>query len=255
MLPLDIIDYIFSFLQSEPDALEACSIAHHTFSQFVERHLYAHITFDRDNFYYCSSTKRLNVSQILSKNPHIVNHIHNLDIYISSFSLEARIPLDDISSTLALFPQLQKIKLVLTGAGVFWRDLPQKFRSAFIKCLHLPSMKEVCIGESNFPLAVFNDCKTIKKLTLDKLVDCHDFGAHSAYPQPEVLSIFHCERRCLANFIPWAKSHFSRLHSLKFRLSRESDLFILPDLLKLCLNTLTSLDLELGFTCTSSPFF
>jgi len=253
MLPLDITDYIFSFLQSEPDALEACSIAHYTFSQLVERHLYAHIAFDRDNFYHCSSTKQLDVSQILSKKPHIANHIRNLDIYISSFSLEARIILDKISSSLALFPQLQKIKLALTGSGVFWKDLPQKFRSAFIKCLHLPSMTEVCIGESNFSLAMFNDCKSIKKLTLDKLVDCHDPGAHSAYyPQPEVLSIFHCDPPCFLNIIPWAKSHFSRLHSLKFRLSRESDLFLLPNLLKLCSNTLTSLDLELGFTCTSS---
>lgn len=253
MVPLDILDYILSFLQSDPDTLIACSKVHYTLTHLVERHLYAHITFDRDSFYYCNSwnSKKLDLLEILSENPHIADCIHNLDICISLSSLS--LSLEDISSALPLLSQLQRIKLALTGANVHWISLPQRFRCAFINCLRLPSMKEVYIdGETDFPLAVFNDCKAIKKLTLHKLLGCHYHGpeTHSAYPQLDVLSIFYCNRCCLSNIIPWTEAHLSRLCSLKLRLSHEDDLSMLPTILKSCSNTLTDLDLELGFSCT-----
>ena len=45
-LPAELIDHIFSFLQTDIPSLKACSKAHPLLSRLAERHIYAHIVID-----------------------------------------------------------------------------------------------------------------------------------------------------------------------------------------------------------------
>lgn len=104
-------------------------------------------------------------------------------------------------------------------------------------------MREVCIDGriSNFPLSALHDGKNIMDLNLRKLRECDDFDAQSACPQLDALSIHICESY---RMIAWAKRHISSLRSLKFCLKVKNDVPVLSELLQLCSDSLTSLELE-----------
>jgi len=69
MLPAELIDLIFSFLQENTLALKACSKVHPLFSRLAERHIYAHIVSDS---HFC---------QDIIENPHLLNYPRTLEIH------------------------------------------------------------------------------------------------------------------------------------------------------------------------------
>ncbi len=90
-VPLEIIDNVFSFLQSDPTTLATCSRAHPNLSPFAERLLYADVVvFDNEGnidnnkkddrqIFLASELHRL-----LIDSPHIANYIRKLEICLSS---------------------------------------------------------------------------------------------------------------------------------------------------------------------------
>src|SRR5258708_815332 len=71
MLPPELIDHIFSFLQGDSLALKACSKVQPLFSRLAERHLYAHIVI---------SPRAPDVSNLIFENPHLLNYPRTLEI-------------------------------------------------------------------------------------------------------------------------------------------------------------------------------
>ena len=77
--PDDVLDHIFSFLQSDFRALKACSQSHPNFVPLVERHLYANITLR--NLHVAISGHHVGTAKfnnLLRDKPYIANYIRSL---------------------------------------------------------------------------------------------------------------------------------------------------------------------------------
>ena len=117
------------------------------------------------------------------------------------------------SSILQKFPLVKKITLIQVLEEISWEVLPETFRQAFLKCLCLPTMKELSVEYIiNFPLSA-QDNKTIKILTLggwkygwkyDSKIKVLNPGDTSVdpFPQIESLSIFGCENQSVQKTLP-----------------------------------------------------
>jgi hypothetical protein len=72
MLPAELIDHIFSFLQKDISALKACSKAHPLYSRLAERHLYAHIVI--------IDPRAPEVCNLILENPRLLDYPRTLEI-------------------------------------------------------------------------------------------------------------------------------------------------------------------------------
>ena len=255
MLPLEIIDHIFSFLQSDSLTLEKCSKAHPILSELVPKHLYANITIRVPT----------NVSRLseLASNNLIANYVCNLqmDLVWSVHESSGRRSLDQEKIALML-PKFRMLRGIALHVGddppTEWPLLHEKFREAFTQCLRSPSMIEVSIlGTSEFPLTIFRNCTSIKKLALGGDFDFDDPSSDSlsssslvTYPRIESLALYD-NQRCSSAIISWAKTCSPR--SLRFSLP--NDIAILRSLVPIYSNTLVSLELDLGAACMSFTHF
>jgi len=250
MLPLEIIDHIFSFLQSDSLTLEKCSKAHPILSELVPKYLYANITIRVP-----SDVSRL--SELASDNL-IANYVRNLqlDLVWSVHESSSRRLLDQEEIALML-PKFRTLRGIALHVGydppTEWPLLHEKFREAFTQCLRLPSMIEMSIlGTSEFPLTTFRNCTSIKKLTLGGNFDFDDSSSDSSsssslvYPRIESLSFYGCWRSSSA-IISWAKICSPR--SLRFSLPSDFGLF--QSLMSIYSNTPVGLELDLGGCCMS----
>ena len=251
MLPLEIIDHIFSFLQSDSLTLEKCSKAHPLLSELVPKYLYANITIRVP-----SDVSRL--SELASDNL-IANYVRNLKLNLvwSVHESSGRRLLDQEKIALVL-PKFRMLRGIALHVGddptTKWPLLHERFREAFTQCLRLPSMIEVSIlGTSEFPLTTFRNCTSIKKLALGGELfdfDVSSSDSSSSSPQIESLSLYRCQRSSSA-IISWAKTCSPR--SLRFSLP--SDFGLLQSLAPIYSNTLVSLELDLGTACMSFTHF
>jgi hypothetical protein len=248
MLPLEIIDHILSFLQSDVLTLEKCSKAHPILSELVPKHLYANITIRVPT----------DVSRFseLASNDLIANYVCTLQIELvwSIHESSGRRLLDQEKIALML-PKFRMLKGIGLHVGndppTEWPLLHERFREAFAQCLRSPSMIEVSIiGASEFPLTTFRNCRSIKRLALGGEFDFDDSSSASSsslvYPRIELLSLHDCQRSS-STIISWAKTCSPR--SLRFSLP--NDFAILQSLVPIYSNTLVSLELDLGHACMS----
>src|SRR6266540_1126067 len=102
MLPVEILDYIFSCLDVHD--LEASTNAHPLFSRIAERHLYADIALHGyEKCSNCNCQLPLEVEQfssLLSERPHIADYVLNLTIHVGQVDDE-------------LFPFLEAVPSIL----------------------------------------------------------------------------------------------------------------------------------------------
>jgi len=242
MLPPEIIDHILSFLHSDRITLETCSRAHPILFKLVQQHLYTNTIIRND------PAEIVRLSKLVSD---IANYVRNLHIMIEwrgymHFNQTGSLNEEDIAMILPKFRMLRKISLDDDTPST-WPKLHERFRAAFIQCLHLPSLIEVSIhGTREFPLTAFANCMSIKKLTLDgTLFTFNNLSADSTspYPQIESLSIQGCHAS-LPPITSWAKT--CNPHSLGFCPLYIPDPSELQPLLQVWSNTLTSLEIDLG---------
>ncbi len=239
-LPTDILDYIFSLLESDFVTLEACSLSHPFLSPCVERYLYATINLQDGGFIGCRALRMFEFNKLLLEKPRIGSCVRT-----------------DISSILQKLSLVKKIALNQQGRrGDFsWNILPEPFRQAFLKCLGLQSMEELSLAYvMNFPLSALKDCKTIKKLTLrrwkhdPKLKVTQDTLVHPL-PPIEALSIHSCERKSLQKMLPWLEKRNIRSLSFSRGFSNKHDFDVLSGILAHCSNYLTTLYLDIRGRC------
>jgi len=237
MLPLEIIDHIFSFLQSDSLALEKCSKAHPILSEFVSKHSYANIIIR-------VPTDVSRLSELASDNL-IANYVRNLELDLVWSVHECLL---DQAKIALMLPKFRMLKAITLHVGVDpptkWPLFLERFREAFTQCLRLPSMIEVSIlGTSEFPLTTFRNCTSIKRLALKGEFDFDDSSSDSSssYPQIESLALYGCQRSSLA-IVSWAK--ICSPHSLRFSLPSDFGLF--QSLMPIYSNTPVGLELDLG---------
>ena len=148
-IPPDIIDHVFSFLQSDPTTLVKCSHAHPNLSPIAERLLYADIVvFDKRNLEDIINREKSDRQTFIAAefhkslidSPHIANYVLKLEICLTS--------LDgiDIIPILPMLMQLESISVTATFHE-YWLGLSKEFRAAFMDRLSSPLsiLKEVSI--------------------------------------------------------------------------------------------------------------
>jgi len=250
-LPDDVLDHILSFLQSDLRALKACSQSHPKFIPLVERYLYATVTLYDNNTISQNGLGTPQFMTLLSDNPHIANYIRSLEVEVTYDLIESVQYLEDIASVLRMCSLLNKITLKQIHSG--WAALPEAFRLAFLDCLHLSSMKAVCIiYVYGFPLTALEYAKNLKQLTLRGWAPDHDFiPERSTYPLLEDLSVQDCGGITLEKIIIWVQAQ--NLRSLEFLgpCDTTREVWLLQSLLSSCSNTLVNLNLDIWTGCKS----
>jgi len=257
-LPVEVIDHIFSFLQSDPASLRACSKAHPSLSQLAEPHLYSYILLKAGGDSSDQGFWPSNLAKLLSKRPHIARYIRSLEIQVFTnpdFDGVVRLHLKEISNILPMLLALRQIALdhSSTLLSFQWETQPESFRLAFLACLRLPSMQDVSLTfVAQFPFtSLLNDeCKLLRELTLQSCTwrTSHtnvvtDGSSHPPRRLPfESLCFGDHDGEADREFIDWAATCLLQLRSLKFY-SDEYD--SLPKLLASCSTTLVNL--SLGF--------
>jgi len=257
-LPTDVLDYIFSFLESDSITLETCTLSHPFLSQFAQRYLYS--TIDLEHGVYDTWRRMFEFNQLLLDTPRIGGYVRTVEVRIND---NPRQDLSLFSSILQKLPLVKKITLIQVDrrGEISWEVLPETFRQAFLKCLRLPTMKELYVEYIiNFPLSALRDSKTIKILELvdwkynSKIKVPGDTLVHP-FPPIESLSIFDCENQSVRKMLPrLEKCH---IHSLSFSLgfANKHDFDVMADLLACSSNYLTTLNLHVEhILCMSCPF-
>jgi len=262
-LTVDVLDYILSFLESDPKALEACCISHPLLCQIAHPHIYANIYLRTSNLISYSNFGPYNLAKLLSDRPHIANYIRNLYIRVSGDSNENIGPfLQEIST---VFPKLLALKKITldhrsTHTSFCWESQPKSFRIAFLGCLRSESVQHVCIrGISYFPFtSVWNgESRTIKSLTLTDCFKWHEASNQAptldtnSSPPIESLAVRRCGGDFLENFSGLVKTFRMHFRSLKFSQDHYKGYDPLPSLLSCSSSFLTSLDLDIGRNCMS----
>lgn len=259
MVPADVVDLVFSFLELDFASLEQCSVAHPYLADLAERYLYANVTLrpSSSNFQppdVDSSPQAGFVlyppqfaSRLLDR-PYNARHIRRLCIIISMF-----FPFRDSAEVSPILPQISNlcsITLESTQRGaITWNTLSADFRAAFMETLRLPSLKEVGIhGIQTFPLSMFNDCRSVGKVSLQEIgrLESEPYAPH---PQLEVLQL-HGGSGSLKEIVHWVTGR--NLCSLDFGwLDADHRFTLLAQLLQACSKTLTTLTLDIGARCKS----
>jgi len=220
-LPFDIIDYIFSFLKSHPNALFACSKAHPILSHIVERYRFHHIIIAPGPTDFTYSFRVSDLLRYLSEAPRIVNYVAVLQV---EFRYRQDAYLEEITSLLPMFPMLEcfmfPARRYWTCSALLWKDLPQSFRTAVeTHCLHLPTMREVHVGNVVFPLSTLDNHANIDYLSLSRSPETERQDLETAHPQIKSLALQGLEHEDSEVFRTWARKHILELQTLKYDFS------------------------------------
>jgi len=267
-LPAELLDHILSFLRSDPETLKLCSESHSLLSQLAEPYLYYHVLLKTDE-----SEQLFNLIELLSKRPYVAHYIRSLEIHVGgSHDKETQQRrLQGISTILPYLLALKAVTLNHTPLPFFgWEAQPESFRQAFLDCLRLQTMQDVCIKQVyGFPFgsALNGRCKSIRSLTVSgglwgrssnppqiNNLDMDGLLTNQGLPLKS-LCIKSCEGPFLYGFAAWFATCGSQLQSLEFSSSQRFASDSLPMLLTSSSNSLTRLDIDLGLFNARMSFF
>ena len=245
-LPFDILDHIFGLLRSDPKSLIACSKAHPDFTPIVEKHRYYHTIVHARFTIFPYTFKPIRLMKLISASPSIVRHIRVLEIEFNN-----RLPsdlmnrfLEDIAWLLPRFPAIECLMLSTEYTDSSWSKLSKSFIIALEDCLHLPTLRELHVGQSDFPLSLLDEHTNINLLSLSENPQITEY-LDTTYPQLKSLSVamtHHC-----GPFITWANPRIGNLQTLEFYYL-DDEIFL--NLLESCSGTLENL--YINFVSSSS---
>jgi hypothetical protein len=235
LFPLEILNHIFDSLdhdESTRRTLKACStIRDPILRAAIDRYMYTHIHLCEWNL---GSNGYEEIHDYLTRNPHVANYIHTLDIMIVNRDKTSSQFYNAVSSILQMLPSsLENITLSSTlhidGTGstsrtvpAAWPDFPETFRKAFLDCLWSPSITEASMKHiGGFPLSIFNPCTRLKKLSL-RQVECTPSLSDAQFP-PQIDSLVLSRNEDLTTILSWMKDTGHDLRSLTFKLDFEAD--------------------------------
>ena len=246
LLPPDVIDYIFSFLQSDFVTLKKCCRAHPFLASFAEHHLFVDLALQNHPTYFLHRFLPSRLLNVFADKPYLPNVVQGLDIELLSLKngRDMTESLEDIISILAIVgPRLKRLTLKGRGKGtVAWRNLDKAFQEAFLKSIRSPSVTEVSVQDiSAFPFSNLFGDTTLKRLSLQ--------GRFRLPAWPETLPSSHSiESLSLCDFRPFLHvlhcEPFKNLRTLDFQSATASDFHSLEKFLDPCSHTLFSLRVD-----------
>ena len=251
MFPPEILDHIFSFLQGDHATLKSCAQVNSVFSNLVEPHLHAQLTFD-----FASTNRHIfKFSDLLSDRPQIANYVRSLTIKVVDKRYSPHQSVSDIWRKLL---RLEVITLTFRTRGT-WLGEPRYFRKAFTDCIGLPSLCELTLrGIKEFPLSILGGNKSIRRLVLHETEVCaskYEKSLISECPGLSSLSLYHCPFKSFI-IVFWAEMQNLRSISLCMKLQSRTYLIIMmKDLLKVSSKSLTHLEIDFGQECTLCPSY
>ena len=228
VLPAELVDHIFSFLQKDIPALKACSKALPSYSRLAERYLYAHIELEQE------------VGNDILENPQLLVHLRTLEIRFSFSQSHKQMAI----SIMAIIPRMTNL-ILLSISAPNWEE---EFVSVFGNILQQPSFQELRLSFIyGLPLSFLDNAKNIKQLTLSNCT-ANEKEAFSSLPSSqlslETLVLIGDFNR---NLHRWAMRWVTRLTTLELHyLSLRLDWTAFPELLVACSNSLTSLHLVMS---------
>ena len=264
-LPAELLDYILSFLQSDPTALKACSESHSSLCQLAEPHLYSHILLKTHH-------ESADLAEVLSKRPYIVHYILSLEIYVGGdYGTETQHRLEEIATILPNLLALREITFD-HSPSFEWEEEFESFHPAWLDCLRLQSMRDVCITHvvSFSSFSSNGERKSIRALTVRggylwqrpspsrRTNDVDWDGLFIIHDRPLATCAQKTKEWFLQEFVPWFAPWFatcrSQLPSLEFFSLSSRSYDSLPELLASSSNSLTNFDLNLGLARTRTSF-
>jgi len=244
---LEILDHIFSFLVPHRETLIACS-KDPVLSPIVEKYLYHHLIINiGDQKTPPHSLTPDQLSKLVLENPRILYHVRILQIqfgieHLWAEGTEAVMAqhLDEFANLLLMFPVLECIMLISLNDSRW--DLPDAFRAALEDRLNLPTITEAHIEDvKGFSLSLFDNCASLKKLTL--VGSFRRCDTTSAQPQLQSLTVDIGLASMPPLYMAWIKLHIKELQSLKCEIASVRQERPLPEFLGVCSQTLTKLDI------------
>ena len=263
MLPVEILDYIFSYLL-DVDSLEATMKAHPLFSRIAERHLYANIALH--NYYVpdCHNWQLpLEVGQLsnlLSERPHIANYVLDLTIDIGEDDDKLFPFLEAIPSILPLLLKLRSLRLLrLSSLWTLFEEfpnLPENLLLSLAKSIQMPSMKCVDIYGVAIPLSLFHQCcNTVEWLVLNLCtISEPDHSASevesSSSDCPPLKDLWIIEvDPSLETLVPYIADRCRQLRHFRFAPFYVEPLDLIKPIFESCSNTLTVLNIDMDEFC------
>ena len=228
LLPVELIDHIFSFLQKDSSALKACSKAHRSLSRVAERHLYAHIiipeVFNHDDL----------------ENPHLLDYPRTLEFRIC--------PSHTLLSFMRMIPRMANLVCLKIYAPISYDE---KFIPMLRNCLQQSSLQELLLSHiHNLPFSIFDDAKYIKHLTFSGC-KADDEEQISSSPSSQLsLETLILSGYSNLHIHRWAARWVTSLTLLELQKPRLGlDWTVFPELLVACSNSLTKLHLDMNNYC------
>jgi len=237
VLPAELVDHIFSFLQNDPSALKACSKALPLYSRLAERYIYAHTVID---------PRAPEVFNDILENPQLLDHPRTLEI---RFPVLVPDPL--VISIMRMVPQMTNlISLIISQP----RPLTERdeFFSILRNCLQQSSFQKLQLFFFyDSPLSVLDGAKNIKHLTLsDCSADTVDEPISSLPPSQLSLETLILSNDFNPGLHRWAMRWVTHLTTLELSdLQMDLDWTAFPKLLAACSNSLTRLHLDMSDHC------
>jgi hypothetical protein len=251
-LPAEILDHIFSFLQKDRPTLKSCSVAGPLLSSFAKRHLFAHIDIYLGIYASQSSPNDgflvPKLYKCLSERPYLANRIRGISLIADGLSdsyYASSTSLQELLTILSLIQRAEEVSL----RNVRWSKLPETFREALLDYLRTSHVKEITLESAyGFPLGFLDDAENIKTLKLETS-HCRKLQ-RAAHPTPTSLeSLFLVDVGHWNEFFAWADPGLQNLISLHVK----SRILPFPNLYRIftiCLESLRSLTLDIGDSCT-----
>ncbi|KAF8962965.1 hypothetical protein BDZ97DRAFT_1822349 [Flammula alnicola] len=268
VLPVEILDHIFTFMRNDLPSLRACANVNQMFHDIVDKHFYHQVTLHNIQ----ASDGQISppqLSKLLVDSPHIAKYVRSLEIIIASpgilkWFMTRSLNDEEIAPILPLLAHLERISVTGRRSGrIAWEKLHPTFQSSLIRSLCSRSVEQIVVnGVDNFPLSSLNHSTALKRLSLVGNFDLKlDFGIDVANlgllpenlftrPRLEGLAIRHCSPS-LPDILEWLQQihgspDISGLVVLDIAAQRSVDLDHFTSLLKLCSSTLRILELDPG---------
>ena len=236
---VEILDLIFGFLIPHREALIACS-KDQVLSPIVKRHLFYHVIvhlgsrYEKADSMYAFEPDCL--SNLLSEDPRILNHIRILQIRFQDDPLlcmrKIKLELDTFAETLIKFPVLECM-ILTSRRNSDWCFLSEAFRDALENRLSLPTAMEV-----HFASEIVLDLNCKNDLVLSGYLGASAPGQFQSLQQFIPLDPITRLKPYPLHY--WAKSHIKELRSLRCVAPLAGGL---SELLEVCSGTLNILDI------------
>jgi len=235
LLPAELIDRIFSFLQGDTSALKACSSAHPVYSKLAERYLYADLQINP-----------VAVSELheqISKYPHLLTYPRTLQFFFDESVRSI--------TMMSMIPRMSNlVSFTLCGHPV-WYVLDQSFLSAFKTCLQQSAIQEVCLTNLyGIPFSVLDYGRNIRKMTLINCTATDDTRLSTGSPLQSLETLI-IRQHYNDDLLCWASGRVTYLTSLEILCYDDDDISVL---FGACSNTLTKLHLQLTTSCMKYYF-